>query len=455
MNHSNQHVDDPALDAWVQAAAQSIQPLAMTLGMTDVQITIDSDPPQDLPGNYISVYAEQHTYLIGIVGEEDNLIQLVKFMIGAADDEELSDEDTWDGVGEIANILVGNMKTELSAVHENMSIGLPMMTTGAIVYPKPDRSTVVGITLDGIPIFILLQRHPLPAEVKRQRSLEIELKEQESMLEDTRRLDAIGQLAAGIAHEINTPTQYIGDNCQFLSDAFQDILALISRYADLKKSVSKGNNDLALLNEIEELEDQYDLEFLNEEIPRAITQSLEGVGRVSSIVSAMKAFSHPAKEKGPADINKAIETTVTVCRNEWKYFAETVLNLDASLPHVSCIVGEINQVLMNLIVNAAHAITEKNGSNGPKGTIEIRTSQFETWAQISVRDTGNGIKTTHQKKIFEPFFTTKEVGKGTGQGLSIAYSIIVKNHNGQLFFETKEGEGTTFFIRLPLDAATA
>lgn len=262
-------------------------------------------------------------------------------------------------------------------------------------------------------------------------TLNARLKENQAHLVQAQKLEAIGHLAAGIAHEINTPIQYIGDNTRFLQRSFQELL-----------QVSKQEKTLSAA----------ELDYLATEIPNAVDQSLEGIDRVAAIVRAMKEFSHPGRlEKTPSDLNHALDTTITVARNEWKYAAEIITDFDPALPLVACVANELNQVFLNLIVNAAHAIIEMQGTDNPeKGTITIRTRTDGAWADIRISDTGMGIPHTIRDQIFDPFFTTKAVGKGTGQGLAIARSVIVDKHQGTLTFESEPGEGTTFIIRLPI-----
>ena len=203
-----------------------------------------------------------------------------------------------------------------------------------------------------------------------------------------------------------------------------------------------------------QLHQKCDLEYLLKEIPNAVDQSLEGVQRVAEIVKGFKEFSHPgSEEKRAININQAIEATISVARHEWKYCAEVVTAFDAALPLVPCLAGEFNQVMLNLIVNSAHAIGSA-GEAGGKGTITISTRREGEWARIAVADTGAGIPVDIQSRVFEPFFTTKEVGKGTGQGLALAHTAIVNRHQGQLWFESEAGHGTTFFVRLPLAAGS-
>ncbi len=270
----------------------------------------------------------------------------------------------------------------------------------------------------------------------------------QSKLVQAQKLESIGQLAAGIAHEINTPIQFIGDNTRFLKDAFQDFREAVAVY----EQVAAGNVTPELISQARNIATASDIGYLCLEVPKAIDQTIEGIGRVTKIVRAMKDFSHPDGDtKAPADLNKAIESTTTVARNEWKYIAEMVLELDPNLPSVVCLIGELNQVILNLLVNAAHAIGDVCRQNGgAKGTITINTRAEAEHAVIRVTDTGGGIPAHIRGKVFDPFFTTKPVGKGTGQGLAIAYSVIVEKHGGTIGIETEMGRGTTFIIRLPI-----
>jgi len=275
-------------------------------------------------------------------------------------------------------------------------------------------------------------------------------------LHQAQKLESVGQLAAGIAHEINTPIQYVGDNVRFLKDSFQDLMSLMTTYEDLFSDV-KGNPLYdERLKKVEMAVEQSDAGYLFMEIPKAIEQTLEGVARVATLVSAMKEFSHPGtKDKIPLDLNHAISSTVTVARNEWKYVADLETDFDLSLPLISCLPGEFNQVILNLIINSAHAIADviKKGE-AEKGKIVVQTKNCLEWVEIRIQDTGSGIPQDVRARIFDPFFTTKEIGKGTGQGLAIARSVIVDKHGGSIHFETEEGKGTTFIIHLPRNGKT-
>ena len=277
----------------------------------------------------------------------------------------------------------------------------------------------------------------------------------ERQLALAQKLESVGQLAAGVAHEINTPIQFVGDNLTFLKNAFGKWDSLMQLYEQLYLDCISGNDTADICEQIARKAKRVQLGFLREEFPAAIEQSSEGTQRVAKIVRAMKEFSHPGThQKTEIDLNQAIESTATVSRNEWKYVAKLDMDLDPNLPPVSCYPAELNQAILNLVVNGAHAIAERgNGEDGNDlGTITLTTEQFEQHVEIRVSDTGSGIPDSVRDRIFEPFFTTKPVGKGTGQGLSIAYSVIVEKHGGTIDIESQRDVGTTFIIRLPFQS---
>jgi len=274
----------------------------------------------------------------------------------------------------------------------------------------------------------------------------------EKQLAQAQKLRSIGQLASGIAHEINTPTQYVGDNIRFLKDAFEDLIVVLQGDEELLAAARGGVVSAELIRRLQDGRERADLEYLVSEVPVAIQHTLEGVERISKIVRAMKDFAHPGREeKAPADLNQIIDSTVTVARNEWKYVADMQTDFDRSLPPVLCHPAEIGQVILNLVINAAHAIEDvvKQG-RAAKGGITIATRRRDRWAEIRISDTGGGIPENIRHRIFDPFFTTKEIGRGTGQGLAICYPVIVGKHGGRITFDSEVGRGTTFTIGLPL-----
>jgi PAS domain S-box-containing protein len=281
-------------------------------------------------------------------------------------------------------------------------------------------------------------------DVTERRKLELQLRQ-------AQKLESIGQLAAGIAHEINTPMQFIGDNTRFLEETFAQLAPLLKIYGELLAAAEAGTLTPAMIAATRSAQSAASIDYLVNEIPKAILETLDGVKRTTKIVQAMKTFSHPGtSEKSLVDLQDAIESTLTITRSEWRNLAEVVTDFDPQLSTVPLFAAEFNQVLLNLIINATHAVADVIGSSRLKGTITISTRSDGGWAEIRVQDTGTGIPQSVQHRIFEPFFTTKEPGKGTGQGLAMAHSIIADQHRGTLAFETTPGQGTTFIIRVPL-----
>jgi two-component system, NtrC family, sensor kinase len=266
----------------------------------------------------------------------------------------------------------------------------------------------------------------------------------EMELRQAQKLESVGRLASGIAHEINTPIQFVGDNVRFLQDAFGELQAMIQKLREQCQSQGVSPQPSSKLDQVET-----DLDYMGKEIPKAISQTLDGVERVVTIVRAMKEFAHPeSKGMVPADLNNALQNTLTVARNELKYVADVETDF-GELPHVVCAISDLNQVFLNLLVNAAHAIADVVKGTGNKGKIRVATAMEGSFATITISDTGAGIPDSIRDRIFDPFFTTKEVGRGTGQGLAIARSVIDR-HKGSLIFKSEVGRGTSFCIRLPV-----
>jgi signal transduction histidine kinase len=293
---------------------------------------------------------------------------------------------------------------------------------------------------------LLRSNELLTNEIKVRERIEIELRQ-------AQKLEAVGRLASGVAHEINTPIQFVSDSVHFVRTAWEDLAGLIAKYqavtqATLQSSVNDAPwRDLA--QSASDAEEHADLAYVLENIPAALSRSLEGLDRVATIVASLKEFAHPdQKERTTVDLNRAILSTLTIARGEYKYVADVETDL-GELPPVTCHAGEVNQVVLNLIVNAAHAIGDRVRGTDQKGLIKIGTRQEHGMVVISIADTGCGIPEAIRDKIFDPFFTTKEVGKGTGQGLFIARTVVEEKHGGTLKFQSEVGKGTTFFVRLP------
>jgi len=285
----------------------------------------------------------------------------------------------------------------------------------------------------------------LRTEIAYRSAVEIELRQ-------AQKLEAIGRLAAGIAHEINTPIQFVSDSCRFLGDGVVALGATVDGYRGLMTGVTIDDHARAAARA---LEDDHDVDYLLANLPEAIARALDGLDRVAKIVAATKEFSYPyLKEKSLADVNQAIRSTLVISNNETKYVATVHAEL-GELPMVLCHCGELNQVVLNLIVNAAHAIGDVVQVTGVPGAIRIKTWAEAGVVRISVSDSGPGIAPEIIDKIFEPFFTTKPVGSGSGQGLAIARSVVVDKHGGTLDVVSELGVGTTFTIGLPIGGASA
>jgi signal transduction histidine kinase len=349
------------------------------------------------------------------------------------------------------NAAAGKLLTEVSEVWRHPSIaphlqgtahGDAIVSVDGLPYRRADGAGVLGLKI--VPLHLTGSepgaRLLMCSDITERRKLELQYAQ-------AQKLESIGRLAAGVAHEINTPTQYVGDNLRFLKDAFADVERSLGAWRCAAQDGAGATEREAAA----ELTATIGLEDLMAEIPKAIDQALDGIGRTAVIVLSMKEFCHPrVGETANVDLNRALMSTLTVARNEWKYLAEVVTNLAEDLPLVPCLANEMNQVFLNIIVNAAHAIEEaQRGDPGRKGRIEVATRLADESCEIVIGDNGAGIPDAIRGRIYDPFFTTKPVGKGTGQGLMIARSVIQK-HGGTIDVESEVGVGTLFKIKLPL-----
>lgn len=344
-------------------------------------------------------------------------------------------------LGEDAEELEGHCLDDLIVVTDGPGAPAPWQissSTGEVV-----RDDDAAFRLDGRTLAVAYACSPLVDEGGKRGAVlsfrDIEtLKQAQNEAFQASRLAGIGQLAAGIAHEINTPIQYVGDNLGFIRNALGDITPLLGEVRQVDGMAARF--------------DEVGLDFLLEELPAAVDQSLDGVAQVARIVRSMKEFSHPGTtQKSAVDVNRALESTLTVSRSTWKHVATVETDFDPALPLVHCHPGEMNQVFLNLVVNAAHAI---EGAGKPlPGTIRVTTRRVGEWVEVEVADSGTGVPEDIRRRIFDPFFTTKAVGKGTGQGLSICYDVVVAKHHGQITVGGESGQGAVFTVRLPVNAA--
>jgi len=266
------------------------------------------------------------------------------------------------------------------------------------------------------------------------------------------KLESVGRIAAGVAHEINTSVQFISDSVRFVRHALRDVPHALADYRALTADVLSGKDVIDAAKKAADTDEAADVDYFLKNAPDALDRAIEGIGRVGSIVRSMTEFAHPdARSKADVDLNRAIKTTLNMARNEYKTVAELVTEF-GDIPTVHCHAGDINQVVLNLLLNAAHAISDVVDGTSAKGRITVRTRGIGDFVEISISDTGDGIPEDVRGRIFEPFVTTKEVGRGTGQGLALSRGIVAEKLKGSLHFETETGKGTTFFIRLPKSA---
>ncbi|HZJ65787.1 MAG TPA: ATP-binding protein [Kofleriaceae bacterium] len=305
----------------------------------------------------------------------------------------------------------------------------------------------------GVPVLFSATALQIPGERRRSVvcvALDIsDRKRIEAELRQSQKLESVGRLAAGVAHEINTPVQFVSDNVQFVRDTIADLRQVIAGHRAVRSAVLAGEPWQEALASVTALEEEVEVDELLDRAPAALELARDGLQRVATIVRSMTTFAHPQRQMAPCNLTEAIRATLTVAASEYKLVADLVLDL-CELPPVMCHLGDINQAILNLVINAAHAIADTVRQTGERGRLVVCTRRAGDDVIISISDTGGGIPEAVREHMFDPFFTTKEVGRGTGQGLAIARTVVYEMHGGEITFETELGKGTTFHVRLPI-----
>ncbi|WP_279627107.1 sensor histidine kinase [Xanthomonas populi] len=350
--------------------------------------------------------------------------------------------------------LVAELRRQLAARDKVIVVLKKRVTARDYAVASPLATLQQNIALGKI---VALKTQELSRERQELEHALADLGKAQTALLQAQKMESIGQLAAGIAHEINTPAQYVRDNVAFVSKAKAMVDQVIDKAFEVVEAARAQGVASELIAVLDAQVTSSKFQYLRQQTPEALQQSIEGLDRITKIVGAMKTFSHPSDgEKEPVDLRELVATTVTVARNEWKYVAEVQTDFADDVPLVPCLRDEIGQVLLNLVVNAAHAIGDTLvPGQRERGLIRIILRRAgDSHVDLCVGDDGPGIPEAIRNKVFDPFFTTKPVGKGTGQGLAIAYSTVVEKHQGRIFFEpSADQRGTTFVVRLPLTAA--
>jgi len=447
-DYREQHADSDwvRIESRVMSVAEDAEGKPTRIIGVDTDVTIKKQLESQLVKSHEVLNTTLDNFPYGIAVFDENLIMVVS----NKSYYELSDlDEAWFPVGSTFEDIIRSYADKGIYGEENVEAQVQQFIEDA---RQPIKRSQIRTNEDGTES-LEFRRTPMEKggfvfvveDITEKLSAEREKEDLERDLAQAQKLEALGTLASGVAHEINTPVQYVGDNIQFMKDGVADL----SRFVKLSLETIKALPATDATQRVIALEAEIDLEFLLEEMPLSVNQSIQGIEQVASIVNAIKEFSHPGKEeKVGVDLNAAINTTIAVSKNQWKYVAEVDTNLQPDLPTLTCHANDINQVILNLVVNAAHAI--ESAELGEQGLISISSRLEGTNIVIEIADNGCGMTPETLEKMYDPFFTTKDIGKGTGQGLSITFGIIKRKHNGAIDCESELGKGTTFTITLPL-----
>lgn len=535
------------------------------VGLGECAQTNHDDLPSGAEGGYVSLLADDDTYWVGLLSTPEGSRALTAAFLGMGGPDEVTPEDVADAMGELANMLVGNMKPLLSSDDANLTTGLPMFIRGQLNLNTTE-TLAAHLNVGVIPAWVSVGKQPLSREMRERRDMARALQDREARLRaildhaaegiivvdqdgsidslnragqrilgypaaevigkkarlllpdaaivsdfsgetdgrhrdgrvvpleitvtefpigdrrglvgifrdltarkqseeerkrieielrQAQKLQSVGLLAGGVAHEINTPLQFIGDNLEFLRGALVDLTSFIETCREAQRGLEADEPAVEVAKRIAAAVETSDLDFSVPRLPKALDRVVEGLGRIGEIVSSLKLFASPDRPGWAAiDLNQAIASTLTVAHSRCTPVAEIETDF-GDLPLIMCHPGGINQVILNLVLNAADAIARVVKGTDQRGKITIRSRRADDQAVVTVTDTGAGVPEEIQDRIFDPFFTTKDVGQGTGMGLAVARFVVCEEHHGQLTFETEMGRGTTFDLRVPLNGPAA
>lgn len=435
---------------WLTLAVEAMEEAAAMFGLSDMVAGGTCEPPQNDPGAFVWMSGQDHTLLMGVQCAD---VLAVGTLLGE-EEEQLAQEAGTDIVGELLNIVAGVVKGKAEEAESELALGLPVFAPGSIS-PRVVRSTqAMRVNFGELAFTISLIEMTLSPEARKRREEAAKNERLKAELQLAQKLEAVGQLAAGVAHEINTPLQYISDNLNFLVDAFDDLKGLVDNLEGVEQKLEGNAETAPLADQIRGLKSDADVEFLDESVPTSLQTLRKGIEQVSTVVQALKSVgSAGMQDRRKVNVNEVIENTLVVTNNCYEAFADLETDL-GKLPEIEADPGQIGQVFIQLVVNAAEAIESSLDPNdeGARGHLAVTSYHDGDHVIIEVRDSGCGMSEEVRDKIFNPFFTTK--GEGVkGQGLSTVRSILVEGHGGTIEVESEVGKGTSFTVRLPVRTA--
>lgn len=444
-----QGTDEGTVSSGLSVAIQAMEEAGSLMELPPMVQEGPCEQPEAYPGAYVWLTGRDRTLLMGVQCES-----LAKLGMAFGDEGEEAHETGVDGLGEILNVAAGLTKGKVAETDKTVSLGLPVMATGPICPRSSLSKEAMGLRFGDLSFVVSIIEMNLSPEALARKEEEEKNQKLRQELQLAQKLEAVGQLAAGVAHEINTPLQFVGDNIGFLKEAFTDLSVLIEALGMMQERFEREDHTKALALELDGLRDNADADFLLESVPEALDTVHRGIERVGKVVQALRNVgSAGLMTRQPIEINELIESTLVVTCSHYEAIAEVQHDL-GEVPRIDADPGQLSQVFIHLFINAAEAIQAiaDRTPQGERGTIRVSTRHEDGEVIVEISDTGCGVPEEIRDRIFDPFFTTKGVGKNMGQGLSTVRTIIVEGHDGKMDVESEVGKGTRFTLRLPVRA---